>query len=142
MAFTYTGDPTSNRDRMRFELGDTKEAAHIVSDEDIAMAVAQEPTDVLRAAALCAESLAARFARETSEHNAQVTFDHGAKQRHFEQLARKLRARAGVVSGIIGGRGDLGSSEVSSGSKFRLGMFDITPTAVNNKTSDAFSDPD
>lgn len=127
MAFTYSGNPASNeQDAVRFELGDTIEGGHLVPDEAIKYALEQDAS-VLKAAARCADSLAARFARETSERSGNVTKEHGDKQLHFQRLARKLRARSkptfvdnSDVADRLANRADTGTVQ----SKFRIGMHD------------------
>ena len=120
MAFTYTGRPGANdRDAVRFELGDTVAGTHLVPDEEIAYAL-QQDASVLKAAARCAESLAARFARETSERSGNVTKDHGDKQLHYQRLARKLRARSAPTFIDNADKAERSPSE----SQFRIGMHD------------------
>jgi hypothetical protein len=86
--WTYSGDPTaSNRDAVRFEVGDTLDRDKLVSDEEIAYALAKETT-VLRAAARVCDHLAARFSRE---------FDVSADDGRRDSLAQRVnnyRAKA------------------------------------------------
>ena len=125
MAFTYTSDPAgSNLDAVRFELGDTIAGTHLMADEEINYAL-QQDASVLKAAARCAESLAARFARETSERSANVTKDHGDKQMHFQRLARKLRARSVptfIDNHSVADRQAAATDTLDLPSKFRVGM--------------------
>lgn len=116
--FTFDSDFTLDRDKVRFEVGDTGPDNYLVSDQMIEYCVSVEGT-LLRAAARIAEHLAARFARETQERQANLTLDHGWKQQHFEILAKKLRARSGsvpITSNQIRGIGGEG--------RFKLGMHD------------------
>lgn len=64
MTFTYTGDPTvSQRDQIRFLIGDTDSADAQFTDEEIAWQLSQW-SDVYDAAASCAEVLAGRYAKK------------------------------------------------------------------------------
>ena len=90
----YTGDPAvDNIAAVRFEVGDVVEGDYLLSDPEIQYALDREGS-ILKAAARCAESLAARFAREAGERTAQVTLDQSVKYRHYSMLARKLRNRS------------------------------------------------
>lgn len=127
MAFSYSGNPNdSDKDGVRFELGDTLRDGHLVSDEEIAYALEKE-ADILQAAARMAEHLAARFARETTERNANVTKDHGDKQLHFQRLARRLRRRIRSTFIDNSNKVDRFANAADTGvtqPKFRLGMHD------------------
>ena len=130
MAKTYGGNPSANRkDAVRFELGDTKASDFLVTDEEIEYALSVEST-VLRAAARVAYSLSARFARETTERNANVTIDHAAKQRHFLRLARNLKRREQRSFISLAG---IDSSGKETKPRFSLGMHDNRKIPTDDK---------
>ena len=56
---------------MRYEVGDTDEKMQLIQDEEIYYALSKEGT-VLKAAARCAEALAAKFAREATVRTASL----------------------------------------------------------------------
>lgn len=94
MSFSYSGDPTaSDIDAVRFEIGDTNEKTQLIQNEEIAYSIKKEGT-VLKGAARCAEALAARFARDATTRTSVYSSQQGEIQKHFEMLAKKLRARA------------------------------------------------
>jgi hypothetical protein len=94
MSYSYSGDPaTSDRDAVRYEVGDTNEKIHLVQDEEINYALIKEGT-ILKAAARIAEGLAARYARESTTRSSVYTSFQGDVQKHYEELSKKLRARS------------------------------------------------
>ena len=103
MAWTYGGDPAANsRDTVRFLLGDTDTNDQLVSDTEVAFAIAQ--TDSTHAAAAqLAEHLAAKYSRLPDE----VTGQQGQKASQlaiaFAALAKRLRSSAatGSAAGLI-----------------------------------------
>ena len=117
----YDGDPALNDvAAVRFEVGDTVEGDYLLSEEEINYALHLEGT-ILKAAARCAEHLAARHAREAGERTASVTIDHSVKYKHFSMLARKLRARSmrpPVMSRTLSGEA------ASQKGRFSVGMHD------------------
>lgn len=98
MTFTYSGDPSaSDQDAVRFEIGDTIENQHLLEDEDILYALSKEGT-VLKAAARCAEALAARFASREDFRGATINTSKATISSKFMAMAKRLRAR-GIRSG-------------------------------------------
>lgn len=93
MSYSYSGDPAaSDKDAVRFEIGDTNEKTQLIQDEEIYYSLQKEGT-VLKAAARCAESLAARFAREENVRTSTFASLRSMLQQHYEDLAKKLRVR-------------------------------------------------
>jgi hypothetical protein len=96
VAWTYTGDPaTSDRDAVRFYVQDTDPDFQLISDEEIDFLLTkwdpQVPDTPLFVAALAAEALAARFAREVSVSADGVSVQVGDLQARYNDLAVKLR---------------------------------------------------
>lgn len=104
MAWTYSGDPqTSDKDMVRFEIGDTDSTDQLVSDEEITYALSVEPS-ILAAAARCCESLARKFARQIDYRLGPQYVYASQRAKAFAELAAELRARASLGSGMyVGG---------------------------------------
>lgn len=67
MTFTYNGSPSvSDRDAVRFLVGDTVEAEHFLEDEEVEFLITQWETKgtMFYVASKAAESIATRLARE------------------------------------------------------------------------------
>jgi hypothetical protein len=96
MAWTYSGDPsTSDRDAVRFYVQDTDPDFQLIADEEIDFLIdkwdPQVPDTALFVAALAAEALAARFAREVSVSADGVSVQIGDLQTRYNDLAMRLR---------------------------------------------------
>lgn len=63
MTWTYTGNPgSSDKDYVRYKIGDTDEANQLISDEEIDYELAQT-NDMLKAAYQCARAVLKKLAR-------------------------------------------------------------------------------
>jgi hypothetical protein len=106
MSFNYSGNPAaSDRDAMRFHLGDTNPSAPLLQDEEIdyLLDLHLGEMDLLWVASLAAEDIAGRFAREVSVSGDGASIDLASLQTKFEQLASSLRQRSRDVGMGIGG---------------------------------------
>lgn len=103
MSFIYDSSLSSNKDLVRFHLGDTVEDLAYLSDEEIEAVLAAENTDVFRATARLARGLANRFAREMSvrQSNAGLHEDAIERAKFFQAIAAEFEQKA-VTSGLVG----------------------------------------
>ena len=94
MSWTYTGDPSaSNGDAIRYLVGDTDVSDQLVSDEEIAFSLAQEP-GIYFAAATVADAIAAKFARQVEKAVGSLRLGGQQKHQHYLDLASRLRRKA------------------------------------------------
>ena len=117
MAFTYTAGATADRDRLRFELGDTVEARALFDDAELDDLLVQESDSVLGAAAHACEILAARFARDFSFMADGSRFEKGGAAGlsvMYANRAKALRQRAQGSSTEIPTRKDAYSDDISA----------------------------
>lgn len=134
MTWTYDPSLAAGRDKVRFYLGDTDSAAALMTDEEIAAMLALAGSEI-EAAARCADSLAARYARRTSVSIDGFSVSGADKARAFRELAASLRATA--VQNMPGGLGvplvagvsvsEMDSADADPGrtpSRARFGMHD------------------
>ena len=126
MTWTYSGTPnTSDRDAVRFMVGDTDTADQLITDEEIAYLLAEEGTPGL-AAARAAEAIAAKFARKSdySKSVGDLSLSESWSQRAatFLALAARLQqsgqSRINPVPRV---------STKSLGPEFIVGQFDNFP---------------
>lgn len=108
--WTYSGDPSSSdKDEVRFLVGDTDTADQLASDEEINYALATwlpvYGTKFWVAAAV-AEQIAGKFARETSYSADGVSINLGELQQKFNERAVQLRAAHHSL--LVGGTPDVG----------------------------------
>jgi len=95
MSWTYSGDPsTSEKDTIRFYLGDVDPNFPLLTDEEITF-LNSEWADIygapLYTAAVAAEVVASRFAREVDVSADGVSVQIGQLQQRFNDLAQSLR---------------------------------------------------
>ena len=121
MPFTYTGDAGTLLQVIRLESGDTdSKASQKTTDEEIAYFGNQNgmtdltiaPTtalynQVLFVAALVAESLAGKFAKEASYSVGGMNESANQKAQEARSRARELRKRLRAAAGVhVGGRSE------------------------------------
>lgn len=106
MTWTYSGNPSSStRDEVRFLVGDTDTTDQLVSDEEIAYSVAEQPTTML-AAALVAQSIASKFARKADKSVGDLSIAYSQQAKAYQDLEKRLRetaARRGSAAPYCGG---------------------------------------
>ena len=101
MAKTYSGDPSkSNRDRIRFEVGDTIMEKALLSDEEIDALFVAEGSNVYRTCARLCEGLAARFSRDEIVRTGSYSTERGGISGRYEALAKVFRAKAVTSAGF------------------------------------------
>jgi hypothetical protein len=120
MSWTYAGDLSSTREWVRFLIGDTDTDRQLLTDEEIAGVIAEEPNRYL-AASTCARSLSSRFVRQGD----------GSLASEFRTLARQLQQR-GRQFAFVPYAGGISESDIESVSAdtdrptphFTVGMMD------------------
>jgi len=92
VSWTYSGDPaTSDRDAVRFWVGDVDTTRELLSDQEIDFLLTSPYDSVLLVAAQCAEVLAGRYAGEVSVSTDGTSVATSELQNKYEQLATSLR---------------------------------------------------
>lgn len=105
----YANDPANDpADEVRFLIGDTNQAAPLLTDEEVAFLLLDENSDPRRAAARAAETLAAKYTQQASERRVgplMITSGNRTltKGQEFARLATRLWARANSSSGPYAG---------------------------------------
>jgi hypothetical protein len=93
MTWTYSGNPASTtRDAVRFLVGDTDTTDQLISDEEIAYIVQENPA-INRSASESARAIAAKFARLMSRSIGGLSADFSAKYRQYIELADNLLSK-------------------------------------------------
>lgn len=132
MTWTYGGDPSANdRDEVRFLCGDTDTSDQLVTDEEIAYAIADAGSNYLAAAVIC-EALAAEFARDVDTTNGPASEKESQRYQQYKDRAYALKAKANaLVKPVFGGqsisdKNTLGSDSDVPQPYFRRGMSDAS----------------
>lgn len=98
MTWSYTGNPAdSDKDYVRFLIGDTISADELLQDEEI-IAVLGVESNVTLAAAIAAESIAAKFSREADTTMGKTRLAHQQKAEAYLELAKRLRKQSKITA--------------------------------------------
>lgn len=133
--FTYGGDPAnSDRDAVRFLVGDTLRERPLLDDKEVDYAIAQKKNLYMAASALACH-LSARFSRYTSITVGSVSKDLSKLADAFSKKAKELKseacsnARPSFPATTRAGKAALEADGTTANPDFRIGMFD-NPYAV------------
>lgn len=104
MAWTYTPDFTTQRDRVRREIGDVVSTDQQLSDAEIAYAGTVEGTDI-GVAARCCEWIAGAYARKADYEEGKLKIWASQRFKAYTAKAKELRALDATAGAIpfIGG---------------------------------------
>lgn len=90
MTWSYTGNPSdSNKDEVRFLIGDTDFDDQLVEDEEINYAIAVEANNTL-AAIRIARALAGKFSRKVDKSVGDLRLSYSQQAKNFRELAKFL----------------------------------------------------
>ena len=128
MAWEYSGNPAdSDKDAVRFLIGDTDTTEQLVQDEEIEWALL-ENADAYSAAAEVAQSLSAKFATlAQSTKIGPISENYSTRAANYEKIATRLEKKAGKKGAI----GVVGASENSAG--ITVGIHDFTADSTDDE---------
>ena len=104
MTWTYSADPTSSqKDAIRWLVGDTNPDTPLVQDEEIAFNLMEMNYEIYRAAANTAQNIASTFtglSQSTSKSvgGLSLSQSYGDRAQRYERLAKDLLARSRRVN--------------------------------------------
>lgn len=135
MTWSYSGNPAdSDRDAVRFHIGDTDTTDQQLTNEEIAYILSNVAADVFGAAAECAMAIAAKYARRIDRSAAGISSPLTQKFEHYKQLAMELAKRANrevtmSVGGIVlADKDTLDLDTAAVQPSFRMGQDDLLST--------------
>ena len=99
MAWSYDPGLLTDKDKVRFYVGDVDTTDQLRSDEEIEAIVAIEGT-ILEASAATCESLAAQYAREVTKTTGRFRREASDKSKRYSELAGYLRGRSGAEDSL------------------------------------------
>src|SRR5262245_26276804 len=110
MAWTYNASMPTDKDKVRWLVGDTDENDPLVQNEEIEFALTLESNDVYKAGATVCRAFSARLRRELTldPSPGSVSLDSQKQADGFLDLAAKLDAKAatgagGAAAGVFAG---------------------------------------
>lgn len=141
MAWSYTGDPAdSDKDRVRFLIGDTDTSDQQLQDAEILDLLTEAPNP-LRAAANAAEAIAAKYSRQVDKSLGQSSVSASRRAVAYQELADSLRKRArrAGVTPFAGGRSKAAKDAAAESTdavqpSFSIGQDDLPPSSLNDLT--------
>lgn len=99
MSWTYDGDLTNRRDRIRFLVGDTDTNDQLLQDGEINYHIEHFPNDYLCAAVLC-DAIAAKFSRQADVNNAGLSLSASQRAQAYRTRAVELRKEATKIASM------------------------------------------
>ncbi len=133
--FSYSGDPSRTpRDGVRFYVGDTNRQRPLLDDREVDFALAANPNPLI-AAAVLAEHLMGKFAREADVTVGPVSKSFSSISEAFSKKAEQLRCEANKRAGVsfpaitIQGKRNLQENENLTRPAFLVGLTD-NPFAI------------
>ena len=146
MSTTYSGNPaSSDRDAVRFRIGDTQESDWQLQDEEIDYLLEGGVSVPLASLRAC-KALAAHYARQVDKSVDGFSLSASQRQTHYLDLAKTISREAGLdvpaVSFRVGGlsiadRDTADADEDLIQPDFRIGQFDdsrVSPTTPGRPT--------
>ncbi len=146
MTWSYGGDPTaSDKDWVRWRVGDTLTADQLQSDEEITAAVSEYGDKVL-AAAGAADAISALYARRVDSKMGKLDLKWSQMSERYAALADDLRIEAGSAgvapwSGAISIDAKQAEQEDTDRVKpsFARGMFQVEGVVLHGETDGVVS---
>lgn len=113
MAWTYSGDPSlSNKDAVRFLIGDTQSDSPLSTDEEIEWSLSINNNNIYRSAADIAEGIAAYFATQAETTViGPIREENGRRAELYSKKALELKRKAQEKGSIAFYAGGLSVSE-------------------------------
>lgn len=93
MTWTYVGPATNDKDRIRFEIGDTISTRPLLTDEEISYTLTIE-SSILGAAAKCCEAIAMKYAGDASKEIGKLRIWAQDRAENYSKKAKELRKKA------------------------------------------------
>ena len=130
--WSYSANPTSsNKDAVRFLIGDTNPDDPLLQDEEIYFNLLEMNNNIYRAAANSCENLAARFvtlAQSVSKSvgGLSLSQSYGDRGARFQTLAKQLLVRARRVNPPT-----ISADPHALGAEFSVGQFDPYTATTN-----------
>jgi len=120
MTWSYSGDSkSSNKDNVRFILGDTTAEMPLLTDEEINAVLQDREHNVLLAAYDCCERILAKLATQVDIKLGPQSIQASQRFKHYQQLQEKLANRIKAYYAAPSG-----SPMETTTTTFNIGMMD------------------
>ena len=99
MVWSYSGDPSdSNKDYVRFLVGDTDANDEQLQDAEIEFLLTRYNSNAFMAAADAARSIGAKYARRVDKAVGDLKLAYSGLYKHYQALAKDLQRQASLNS--------------------------------------------
>ncbi len=114
MTWTYSGDPSSSdRDMVRFLIGDTDTTDQLATDAEISWAVGISSNNY-EASAEIARGLAAKYSRFTAASIDGISMNYGDRVKQFTDLAVRLEKEGKAVINALPYAGGISIADMAA----------------------------
>jgi hypothetical protein len=121
MAWTYSGDPSSNpKDEVRYLIGDTEQDMPLLQDEEITYSLSKNNQVARDAALTCLRSIMAKVAKQVDESTGPLKINASQRYYRYRSLYNDLLGMDAAYQGAPDGA----SSAVDGNNTFRIGLHD------------------
>ena len=100
--FNYQLPISTDRDRVRFLVGDTNSARALLDDAEIAHALSLASNNILRSAAYACDAIAAKLTRESSISVQGIALTRSTAAEGYKKLAVEYRTRSRILGSNSG----------------------------------------
>lgn len=141
MSFAYSTSLATNKDKVRFRIGDTDSNRPLLSDEEIDAVLVSKPA-VLPASIECVEAILAKIARDVDRNAAGISSSRSQAFNHYLELRGKLAREMLTESEMfVGGLSKAAKRSFESNPdfvqpSFGIGQFDNPQTGPEDATGD------
>tara|TARA_R100000808_G_C2073073_1_gene99790 strand:+ start:93 stop:524 length:432 start_codon:yes stop_codon:yes gene_type:complete len=141
MSFAYSTSLATNKDKVRFRIGDTDSNRPLLSDEEINAVLTSKPA-VLPASIECVDAILAKIARDVDRNAAGITSSRSQAYNHYLELRKKLEREMVTESEMfVGGLSKAAKKTFEDDSdfvkpSFGIGQFDNPQAGPEDTTGD------
>lgn len=90
-SFSYTGSPgSSNRDAVRFRIGDVNPDDPLLYDEEIDYCLSQKSDNIVMACILAIDGILARLTRDVDQSTGSISESLSQQMEHYRSLRKQL----------------------------------------------------
>lgn len=143
MTFSYDTSLSTDRDKVRFRIGDTDSNRELLSNEEINAVLTAKPA-VMPASLECVDAILAKIARDVDRNAAGITSSRAQAFNHYLELKKRLQQEMLTEAEMfVGGLSKAAKQTFEEDSDFVKPSFDIgqfdNPEAgdANNRDCDS-----
>ena len=134
--YLSTAPGSSSKSYVRLRIGDTTSADMLLQDEEI-LAVLDAETNVLKAAAVCAQTIAGKFARKVDKTVGKLQISMSQTSARYSEMADDLLRESGRKAGAWAGGISVSDKEDTEADTDRVAPVFVMGQFDNEASTDA-----